>query len=288
MRSFHLLVNPASGGGSAIEAVKPVAQRLRDAGANVTITYSTGKLRSQEMIPDSVARGEIIVAVGGDGMVGSVAGAVANAGGTLGIVPTGRGNDFARQLGLSKDADSVAKVLLDGVPRPVDVIEAAGVTVVGSVYAGVDSLASALVDKAHWLPKALQYPYAAVRALAAFPPQNYVVTVDGNRHRFTGCTVVVANSGFYGSGMHVAPEADPADGLLDVVMIAASSRWRLIAAMPTVYKGTHLARPEVIWVRGREVTVECAGEVDAYGDGDWLAPLPVTATVRPGALRVVQ
>ncbi|AEF40048.1 diacylglycerol/lipid kinase family protein [Hoyosella subflava] len=283
-----MLVNPASGGGSAIEAVKPVAERLRDAGANVTVTYSTGKARSREMIPDSVSRGEVIVAVGGDGMVGSLAGAVAKTGGTLGIVPTGRGNDFARQLGLPKDPEGVARVLLDGKPQPVDIIEAAGETVVGSVYAGVDSLASALVDRAQWLPRPLQYPYAAVRALATFPPQRYVVTVDGNRSRFTGCTVVVANSGFYGSGMHVAPRADPTDGLLDVVMIAASSRIRLIAAMPTVYKGTHLGRPEVIWVRGKEVTIECEGSVDAYGDGDWLAPLPVTATVREHALQVMR
>lgn len=288
MRSFHLLVNPASGGGKAIEAVKPVVQRLRDAGAAVTVTYSTGKQRSRDMIPDSIARGEIIVAVGGDGMVGSLAGQVANAGGTLGIVPTGRGNDFARQLRLRHDPQGVAQTLLHGAATPVDVIDVAGETVVGSVYAGVDSVASAVVDTAHWLPKPLQYPYAAVRALATTPPQKYVVTVDGNRHRFTGCTTVIANSGYYGSGMHVAPKADPSDGLLDVVMIAASSRLRLIAAMPKVYKGTHLSRPEVIWLRGREVTVECDGDVDAYGDGDWLAPLPVTAKVRQGALLVLR
>src|SRR3546814_7968258 len=73
-----------------------------------------------------------------DGMVASLAGAVVEAGGVLGIVPSGRGNDFARQLGVGGSPEQVAATLLDAAPRPVDVIDVGGRVVVGSVYAGVD------------------------------------------------------------------------------------------------------------------------------------------------------
>ncbi|MGH3368471.1 MAG: diacylglycerol/lipid kinase family protein, partial [Nocardioidaceae bacterium] len=172
-------------------------------------------------------------------------------------------------------------------PRRVDVIDVGGRIVVGSVYAGVDSLASEIVDRAHRLPRRLQYPYAAVRSVVEFRPSTYDVVVDGSQLRFDAFTVVVANSGFYGSGMHVAPAAALDDGLLDVVVIRAASRLRLIRSLPKLYDGTHVELDEVVVLRGRSVAVSAHDRVLAYGDGERIGPLPVTAAVRPGALQVL-
>jgi diacylglycerol kinase (ATP) len=286
-RSFSFLVNPASGGGAAPAAVVPVARLLREAGCTVEVTYSPGPLVCRALVAAAVDRGDVVVAVGGDGMVASLAGPVVDAGGVLGIVPSGRGNDFARQLGVGGTPEQVAATLLEAEPRKVDVVDVDGRVVVGSVYAGVDSLASELVDRAHRLPRAVQYPYAAVRSVCQFRPSTYDVVVDGTHHGFHGFTVVVANSGYYGAGMHVAPEAVLDDGVLDVVVIKAASRLRLIKAMPRLYDGTHTSLEEVVVLRGREVTVRADGPVQAYGDGERVGPLPVTARVRPGALQVL-
>lgn len=286
-RSFAFLVNPTSGGGAAPAAVVPVARALRDAGCTVDVTYSPGPVACRELVGEAVGRGDVVVAVGGDGMVASLAGAVVEAGGVLGIVPSGRGNDFARQLGVGGEPEDVAATLLKADPRRVDVIDVDGRTVVGSVYAGVDSLASELVDRAHRLPRSLQYPYAAVRSIVQFRPSSYDVVVDGRSHRFDAFTVVVANSGYYGSGMHIAPDAAPDDGVLDIVVIRASSKLRLIRSMPKLYDGTHVELPEVVVLRGRKVSVSAADPVQAYGDGERLEPLPFRATVRPAALRVL-
>ncbi|HEY0776069.1 MAG TPA: diacylglycerol kinase family protein [Nocardioidaceae bacterium] len=286
-RSFAFLVNPASGGGAAPAAVVPVARILREAGALVDVTYSPGPAACRELVAQAVARGDVVVAVGGDGMVASLAGAVVEAGGTLGIVPSGRGNDFARQLGIGGGPEEVAATLLEAAPRQVDVIDVGGRVVVGSVYAGVDSLASELVDRAHRLPRPVQYPYAAVRSVLGFRPSSYDVVVDGEAHRFDAFTVVVANSGYYGSGMHVAPGAVIDDGLLDVVVIRAASKLRLVRALPRLYDGSHVALEEVVVLRGRSVSVRAANPTLAYGDGEQLGPLPVTAEVVPKALAVL-
>jgi len=286
-RSFAFLVNPASGGGAAPAAVVPVARTLRDAGCQVEVTYSPGPVACRQLVADAVSRGDVVVAVGGDGMVASLAGAVAQAEGILGIVPSGRGNDFARQLGIGGSPEEVARTLLAAEPRCVDVIDVDGRVVVGSVYAGVDSLASELVDRAHRLPRTVQYPYAAVRSVLQFRPSAYDVVVDGRAHRFDAFTVVVANSGYYGSGMHIAPDAVLDDGVLEVVVIRAASKLALIRSMPRLYDGTHVELEEVVVLRGREVSVAAAGPVLAYGDGERLGPLPVTASVRPTALRVL-
>lgn len=286
MNTVHLIVNPTSGGGRAPDAAQPVIEALRTRGAPVRVTMSPGPEAANDLVAGCAQEGERCIAVGGDGMVSSMAGPAVRHGVEFGIVPAGRGNDFARQLGIPHDPDEQAVRLLAADVTAVDAIEVAGRVVVGSVYAGVDSRTSEIVNGLHRMPAALQYPYGAVRSLATFPCTSYTVTIDENVYRYDGFTVVAANSGYYGKGMHIAPGADVHDGLLDVVMIAAGSRARFIARLPSVYRGTHGDHPEITMLRGRVVTIEADG-IRAYADGEPLSPLPVTVRILPGALSVL-
>lgn len=286
MNVVHLIVNPASGGGRALATAQPVIEALRARSAQVRVTMSPGIDAADDLVAACAHAEERCVVVGGDGMVSSMAGPACRHGVAFGIIPAGRGNDFARQLGIPDDPGEQATRLLAAAVTPVDAIEVAGRVVVGSVYAGVDSRTSEIVNGLHRMPAALQYPYGAVRALATFPRTSYTVSIDDQVHRFEGFTVVAANSGYYGKGMHIAPGADVHDGLLDVVMIAAGNRARFIARLPSVYRGTHVGHPEITVLRGRVVTIEAEG-VAAYADGEPLSQLPVTARVLPGALQLL-
>jgi YegS/Rv2252/BmrU family lipid kinase len=293
-RSFRILVNPVSGGGSAPEKVRQVSELLVRAGARVSVEQSRDAAHSCAVATDAVERDEVVVAAGGDGMLASIAGTVVATGGTLGIIPSGRGNDFARMLRLEGDPEGVAHCLLEGDPTPVDVIEVEDATgettvVLGSLYAGVDSLASEIVDRSRRMPSAVQYPLAAIRALASYTPVDLRVVVDGQEHVQRAFNVVVANSGYYGSGMHIAPMADVHDGRLDVVVLPGGSRLSMIRRLPRVYDGSHVELDGVTVMHGArvEVSVPDGADVVGYGDGERIAPLPLTATVRPGALTVL-
>jgi diacylglycerol kinase family enzyme len=299
-RSFTFLVNPTSGGGAAPGAVVPVARLLREAGATVDVTYSPGPHAMVELVDEAVGRGDVVVSVGGDGMLSSLAGSVSAAGGTLAVLPAGRGNDFARMLGLPESAGDLATLLLETEPRKVDLLalsltESGDRRVAGSVYSGVDARASEIVDRAHWLPKRLQYPYAAIRSLATYRPGRYRVSVDGVAADYDAATVVVANSGYYGKGMNIAPAAALDDGLLDVVVIEAASRWELIRSLPKVYDGRHVVLPGVTVLTGRrvEVAADARTPVPVGGDGEPLGLLPsldaepAVVEVLPGALSIL-
>lgn len=290
-RRFRVFVNPLSGGGAAPAKVAAVSRLLEQAGAPVTVEPSVNVETCRASARRAVAAGEVVVAAGGDGMLASVAGTVVDAGGTLGILASGRGNDFARMLRLGDDAAGVVRCLLGGASTPVDVVEVTDggghrSVVLGSLYAGVDSLASEIVDRSRRMPSSLQYPSAAVRALATYRPRRFTVTVDGVRHEQEAFNVVVANSGYYGSGMHIAPMADVHDGVLDVVVLPAGSRLSMIRRLPKVYDGTHVDLPGVTVLRGRQVEVAAPGVV-GYGDGERIGALPLTARVLPGALSVL-
>ena len=299
VRNFTFLVNPASGGGAAPQAVVPVARLLRDAGARVEVTYSPGPHAVRDLLDAAIARRDVVVSVGGDGMLSSLAGPVARGGGTLGVLPAGRGNDFARMLGLPGDPAGQADLLLTGSLRRVDLLALTlpGTRprpVAGSVYAGVDAHAAEIVDRAR-LPKKLQYPYAAVRSLATYQPGRYLLSVDGVDHEYAAATIVVANSAYYGKGMKIAPDARIDDGVLDVVVIEAASRLELLRSLPTVYDGSHVHRPEVTVHRGKRVELrgDARTPIPLGGDGERLGALPGTSVepavveVQPGALPIV-
>ncbi|MGN0065123.1 MAG: diacylglycerol/lipid kinase family protein [Nocardioides sp.] len=300
-RSFTCLVNPHAGGAAGAAAVA-VARGLRESGARVEVIHSPGVAAARELASRATEAGDVVVAVGGDGMVASLAGRMvelADRGGVLGFVPSGRGNDFARMLGVPDDVDSMVRRLLHEPSRTVDVIEVSGgardEVVAGSVYAGVDAEAAAVVARMRRVPRPLQYPLAGVRSLARYVPHAYRLVVDGEVHEVEAATVVVANSAYYGAGMRIAPGALLDDGLLEVVVIGAAGRLELIRAMPQLYDGRHVDHPEVTVLRGRVVELSSYGarDVPVGGDGEDLGVLPRTAgaplriAVRAAALQVI-
>jgi diacylglycerol kinase family enzyme len=217
---------------------------------------------------------------------------VVEAGGVLGLVPAGRGNDFARQLGLPTEPAEVARIVRNGRTRTVDVLDCDGHVVLGSVYAGVDSAANAIVNARPKVPAPLVYQYAALRALLTFPPVGFHLVLDGRSWSARGYSVVIANSGYYGAGMHIVPDAEVDDGWLDVLVIGNAdgrvpSRWGLIASMREVYAGTHLRRPDVEVRRAKVVDLAMDRPVPVYADGEPFVDAPLRVSVRPAALRVL-
>jgi diacylglycerol kinase (ATP) len=291
MRSFTAVVNPAAGSDPAARLI-PVARWLREAGAEVAVEYSRSLEHAADLARDAAKKGHVVIAAGGDGMVGGLAGALAGTDAVLGILPAGRGNDFARQLGLPEEPERLAELLLSAEPKAIDAIEVESGdgtknVVVGSVYAGVDSLANVHINRLTWLPGSLAYYLGPLRAIATWRPVSYRITVDGETRRERGYTVVAANSGFYGYGLHIAPDAAVDDGLLDVVIIRHAPRRLFFAVMRELPHGTHVRRPEVEVLRGREVRVEADREIPFGGDGELLGTLPATVRVLSGALRVI-
>ncbi|MCS0602754.1 diacylglycerol kinase family lipid kinase [Streptomyces sp. LP11] len=289
MRQFTAVVNPTAGGSTGAATLLQLARLLREGGAGLDTEYSHSLAHAQDIARRAGERGRIVLAVGGDGMAGGIGGALSGTGTVLGLVPAGRGNDFARALGLPADPAALARVLLDAAPRPVDTIEVESAAhqrtvVLGSVYAGVDALANRHANQARLLRGAASYYAGGLRAVTTWRAADYRLTVDGADHTHRGYTVVAANSPYYGSGRLIAPGAKVDDGLLDVVLIRAAPRRLFFALMNELKTGAHVHRPEVRVLRGRELRIESARPVPYGADGEADATLPVTVRIRPGDL----
>ncbi len=285
-RRLALILNPASAGGKALRLLPDVERELERLGLPHRVVQTRDIEHAREAARQAASAGEVAVAVGGDGLVGTLAGAL-KGGGTLGVLPAGRGNDFARELSIPKDPAAACGVLADGEIRELDLGEANGRPFACIASAGFDTDANRIANEAKLVKGNLVYLYAALRALAGWRPTVFTIRLDGDEHLFEGYTVVVANSRFYGGGMRVAPGADPSDGLVDVVVIGKNSKLRFLANLPKVFSGKHVELEQVHVFRGREARIAADRPFVVYADGDPITELPMTVRAVSGGMRVI-
>jgi YegS/Rv2252/BmrU family lipid kinase len=282
-----LLVNPSAGGGRARGAIAEIERELAAAGIEHRTVLTKSMDDGIAVARAAAEAGEIPVVVSGDGLIGQVGGALAGSETPLGIIPGGRGNDLARVLDIPADFREAVAVLAAGHSRSIDVGEVNGRPFLCIASCGFDSDANRIANEAKWVRGRLVYAYAALRALTAWKPATFTLTLDGAERSVTGYSVAVANSKAYGGGMMIAPDADLDDGMLDVVTTAHVGKIRFLRGLPRVFEGTHVDTEEVEVARAAEVRVEADRPFAVYADGDHLADLPATVRVLPRALRVI-
>ena len=286
-RPVRLIVNPSAGAGRAAKLLPGVEMALRSHGISFRVDRTTSIEHARELARAAREAGELAAAMGGDGLAGAVAGELQGSDAVMALLPGGRGNDLARKLGLGHDPVAAVDVLAAGKERRIDVAEAGGTVYVGILSAGFDSVVNEIANATR-LPLGTQvYAYAALRALPAWKPAHWKVTVDGAEHAFSGYAVAVSNSGVFGGGMWLVPDAELDDGLLDVAFTEDRSKTAYLRALNKVFKGTHVHDPGFTILRGREVTFRADRPFVSYADGDPVASLPVTVRVLPQALRVI-
>ncbi len=287
-RSLSLIVNPRAGGGRPARRLRDVRAALDRLGLPHRVHETRDLDHARDLARAAAAAGEVAVAFGGDGLIGAVAAALRDADGLLGVLPGGRGNDFARALGLPLDPAAACEVLASGAVMALDLGQVGQRTFVGIASCGLDSIANRIANETTLIRGRLVYAYAALRAVAGWHPATFTVSVDGGEPRtLTGYTVAVANSRCYGGGMLIAPDARPDDGLLDVVVVLDTPRLRFLTLMPTVFRGAHVGLDIVEAMRGTSVRISATRPLTLYADGDPIAELPVTVTVVPAAVRAL-
>ena len=286
-RRIALLVNPVAGGGRAARLLPEVEAAFAQLGVPFHAESTAGLEHAIDLARAAAGAGEAVVTLSGDGLVGCVAGVLRETDGVLGVLPGGRGNDFARVLGIPEDIREACAVVAHGRERRLDVGDVDGRAFIGIASCGFDSEANRIANESTAIKGDLVYAYAALRALAAWEPARFHLELDGRPLSFTGYSVVCANSRAYGGGMFVAPDAELDDGLLDVVLSGRGPKRRFLYNLPKVFQGRHVESPAVHVERARRVRVRAERPFTVYADGDPIGDLPVTVSAQPRALRVL-
>ena len=292
-----VILNPRAGSAQAArESLLRALGRL--GGVQIRETSEAGMAR--ELAGRAVREGfDRVVAAGGDGTLNGVLDGLAPDfdRAELGLVPAGTGNDLARTLGIPDHPEEAVEVLLAGHVRRLDVgrlevgegprwfLNASA----GGFTGEVDEELKAELKEA-WGP--LSYLRTAVEALAELERYRTRLvlepgTPEEERIRLATVNVVVANGRFVAGGLLVAPDAEPDDGLLDVVAIQAAPVARLSLLAPRVVVGQHLDHELVLHRRVRALEVHAEPPMPFNADGEPAGHTPARYQVLPGAVRFV-
>ena len=211
-------------------------------------------------------------------------------------VPTGSGNDFHREIGTGTRelaASAWSQFLQGKPPRAIDlgVIEVAeGERVLYCCVAGLglDSDANLRANAMpNWLKRHGGYTLAAIQTILAYQPQRVRVTMAGKTLDEPVTLVAIGNAPAYGDGAFITPRAVFDDGKLDLCFVRTIPRFRLLRVLPTVFKGTHLALPEVEYLQTPALRIESDTPMRIHADGEHAGHTPAEFSVLPKALKVI-
>ena len=292
------LTNPVSGHGAALPAAQVAIARLHHRGVEVIEIIGDNAQDARDLVSAALEKGaDAVMVTGGDGVFSNALQVLAGTDVPVGIVPAGTGNDHAREFGVpTKSPGAAADIIVDGWTETIDLgriqcgegrnkFEKWFGTVAA---AGFDSLVTDRANRMRWPHGRLRYYLAMLAELSQLRLLPFRMVLDGTQH--IDADVILAafgNTRSYGGGMLICPNADHADGLLDITMVHSASRSKLVRLFPTVMKGTHINLDEVRTARAKSIHVECPG-INVYADGDFACPLPAEISAVPGALQILR
>jgi diacylglycerol kinase (ATP) len=286
---LKVIYNPTAGRGKARRWVREVEEHLRRRGARVDCEPSTDPGDLVRIAGES-SRGpyDRVVICGGDGTVNLAVREFDLTRGTLALIPTGSGDDFARVVGIPRNVRAACDNVIDGRVREVDVAIANGLRYLGVAGLGFDSEVAELANRdVRFLRGSAVYLYAIFRVLPKFTPRPVRIRTEKGLREEQIMFAAIGNTRQYGGGIRITPDASIDDGLLDLCIVHQTTRVELLKTLPKAYTGAHVKSPFVEMLRGREFQFESEQPMAVYADGEPLTTTPVTFALAPQRLRVV-
>jgi diacylglycerol kinase (ATP) len=291
------LVNPASANGKTGKRWPQIARAVHAAGLRGEAIFSERAGQLGDLAREAADEGAtLLVVVGGDGTVHEVVNGVAGREDVeLALIPRGTGWDFARTHEIPKRLRDAVRIAHEGTARPFDLGRATYAVVDTQESAWFANIASvgmtgAVAAKANATTKAFgaktSYLLALGVVFARWQNVHLRVRVDDEERDDLMEDTIVAVGRYLAGGMMITPDAEPDDGLFDVLLIGDITKTELMRVMPKIYRGTHLPHPKGEVLRGRIVAIDADEPLPIQLDGEQPGTTPVRFEVVPAAIRL--
>jgi YegS/Rv2252/BmrU family lipid kinase len=282
MTRYKIIANPNAGHGKGAHAIPEIERELTRLGLNFNLIRTERVGHAIQLARQAALDGcEVVVAAGGDGTVNEVLNGLmearkeSNNRPALGVLCTGRGNDFAPCINIPEDLAAAFLVLKDDHRRMIDIGHVYGGKFpegryfANNVGVGFDAIGTIEVAK---LPEwgMLSFLIAILKTIFLFY-KGPTVRLDYDDQTLTTSTLMLLtmNGKRMGTGFKMAPEAKPDDGLFDLVIVRQVSRLRIFSLIPHFMKGTQGSQPEVRTLRAARVSITAMeGTLPAQSDGE--------------------
>lgn len=281
------IMNPNSRSGRQ-EALQAGIDKLQQAGIELIVVETTSAEHTVQEIKHRGESVDLVIVVGGDGTLHSVAGAMVKCQRPLAILPAGTANDLARSLDIPDDIDAACDVIINGKPRLIDLGSVNGEYFFNAVHLGLG------VEITHELTPELKQSLGVFSYLKAFSSAisrrksfRVRITLDGRPYRIRTIQVGVGNGRFYGGGNVINELARIDDGQLWLYSIKPQSVWELLTLAPLLRGGRHRQADRVFCASARCIEIETSRAYEVHADGEPVTRTPLKLMAHPGVLEVM-
>jgi diacylglycerol kinase (ATP) len=295
--TVHLFLNPAAGRGRAGKRERRIVELLGGSKLPVELHRSSGVGDLETRIRRHVEDGQaLIVVAGGDGSVHEATNGILSAGSSasLGVVPTGTGNDFAKACDIPLDWEHAVRLLADRIAagqgaRRIDVGRMNNRYFANGAGIGFDARVTKIAHSYRMPIGDLVYLLAIFRGMVeGIATPRVRITADDLIWDGPLTLANIANGPWEGGMFHIAPMASNSDGRFDLMIAGPVSRRRILTLLPTLMSGKHLAEEEITHVTVRRLTIEAEKPVLSHLDGEIQPPSRrLEISLLPGALRLL-
>ena len=220
MKKIEVIINPVSGTGTKDKIPEIIASRGKEEDVSVHVAYTEAVGHATELTQTAIRNGaDCVIAVGGDGTVNEVAGALLHTDVVLGIIPKGSGNGLARELHIPMDVKSAVNVIFSGNVTVIDACKANERLFFCTCGVGFDAQISAEFAKEKHRGQ-LTYLKNIVEGYLAYKPEVYELVVDNRSVKEEAFLITCANASQYGNNAYIAPHADISDGQIDITILS--------------------------------------------------------------------
>ena len=284
-----VVTNSSSGKGKATLLANEFVALLAEKNYEYKLINESTFEKTSEYLKSEIASGKYtkLVAVGGDGLVNLCLQFVAQKDITLGVIPAGTGNDFARAVGVNgKSTKQIFDLVTTQQPIKLDlgkITSSSGVRwYVQVLSTGFDAVVNSLANKISWPRGKSKYTIATILIISRFKPISYEIEIDGKKMDQKAMLLSIGNGESYGGGMRICPGASNTDGLLDVLLVRPVSRIVLLTIFPKVFKGNHIPHSKIDTYKAKVIKI--SADTACYADGERVSDLPIEVINEANAL----
>jgi diacylglycerol kinase (ATP) len=283
-----VIANPVSGGGIGHIKLRELIGIMRTKGIDFEIMVTQAPGHATELGAKVKSRDDIdaLIVLGGDGTMSEVVRGLYGSEIPVATVPCGSGNDLAGTLGIPRDLPLAVDILVNAEIINIDLFKDQNEIFAETIGCGfVADVVSAVVRLSRIFHGPLSYFAGVFDTLTHFKSANYKIDIDGELWEGGASMVIINNTWRVGGGMKITPNAIINDGLLDIAILTATSKTRLLSLFSKVYSGKHVGSPYITIRRGRNFTVEADRPLIKTADGEIIGNLPMKVNIIPQAMK---
>ena len=257
---YVFLINSFTVGKHVDKLIELIKEYSKDNNINYKIEINSDEISTESILEKYKNSKNIIIPIGGDGIINRTVNSIVNTNNKLGFIPYGTGNDFYR---------TALKEFKEGINK-CDLIKVNDKYFINTMCFGIDAdiAYNKRLFKSNFIPKDIRYTLSILYTFFKYKSKNLTVKVNDEIINDDFTTIALCNGDFYGGGYYISPNSKLSDGLLEVLLVPITNKLSMVKLILSMKKGKHLNSNKIRMLNTSKIEISSHRDITANIDGE--------------------